>query len=169
VQLTPARTRVSNGIVNSISYAASSCQSRGRVLCLIPTSVPFAMRMRADGIRCVFFAEWRRKRSKFKGLTKTTSECPRVRSAAGHAFLYMQNGDHGEPFRHSQPQNKPRPPTKYTHRLFTSQRRVFRCGVNQTSAKYRSESVLQASCTGGRSVVFDNCAFDIWKSSPARE
>ncbi|SRR5258706_1198714 len=91
-----------------------------------------------------------------KGLTETIFECPRARNAAGLAFLYTQNGYQGEPFRPSQPQDNPRPPRSLTPPLFTFRKRVFRCGVNQTSAKYHLESVPRPSCTSGRSVVFKN-------------
>ena len=130
--------------------------SQRRKSCLMFTSVPFAMRIRADGILMYVSAEWLRTRSKFKGLTETTFECPRARDAAGLAFLYTQNGHQGEPFRPSRPQNNPRPPRSLMPPLFTSQKRVFRCGVNQTSAKYHLESVPRPSYTSGRSVVFNN-------------
>ena len=117
------------------------------------TSVPFAMRMRADDISmCVSFGVAEQE----IGLTRTTFECPKVCDAAGLAFLYTQNGYQKVPFRPSQPQDKLRPSTSHTPRLFGFRRRVFRCGVNQTSAKYCLESVLQPNCTGGRSVVLDN-------------
>ena len=101
-----------------------------------------------------------------KALTETTFECPRARDAAGLAFLYTQNGYQGNPFRPSQP----RPPRSLTPRHYASRKRVSRCGVNQTSAKYHLGSVPQTSCTSGRSVVFNNPgAFDLWNSSLARE
>ena len=92
----------------------------------------------------------------FKGLTETIFECPRARDAAGLAFLYTQNGYQGGPFRPFQPQDNPRPPRSLTPPLFTSRKRVFRCGVSQISVKYHLESVPRPSCTSGRSVVFNN-------------
>ena len=87
MQLTPARTRVSNGIVNSISYHLFVLVSK---TCVRPHVHLGSIcdENQSGGHIDVFLAEWRRKRLEFKGLTETTLECPRVRDAAGLAFLY---------------------------------------------------------------------------------
>jgi hypothetical protein len=95
---------------------------------------------------------------------------PHSNAQRAATLLAWPIGYQGEPFRLSQPQNKLRPPRGHTPRLSASQKRVFRCGVNQTSAKYHLGSVPQPSCTSGRSVGFNNPGtFDLWKSSLARE